>query len=211
MAVLGRLPEFKSPLCRLSYASGLFEARAMEGSTAKKYTATLIFPKSDLPALEAQVAKLIMETPGWGAAAIEKAKKGLIKSPFLAGDGKEARNKKTGDISPGMGPEVFFIRVQSGEKQPPKIIWRDPKTDETEENVYSGCYGKAQLNLFAWNDKRQGDGVSFGISGFQKHREGERLGVGRTDPEKWAETIEDDGPAPEETRTGQGAAGLFGA
>ncbi len=56
-------------------------------------------------------------------------------------------------------------------------------------------------------------GVSFGISGFQKLREGDPLGDIGTggDPTKWVETIEDAGEAPAETKTGAGASGLFGA
>ena len=56
-----------------------------------------------------------------------------------------------------------------------------------------------------------GSGVSFGILGFQKMQEGERLGgSGGSDPDKWVETIDDAGEAPAATKTGGGASGLFG-
>ena len=77
--------------------------------------------------------------------------------------------------------------------------------------MYSGCYGKAVLNAFAWYNEQNGDGVSFGIQMFQKLQEGERLGGGGgVDASQWMETVVDEGPAPEATRSGAGAGGLFG-
>ena len=206
-----RSDDFKSPECRLSYAGGLFKARSAEGSAREKYGCTLIFPKSARAELEKIVAKVIVDE--WGEKGIAKAKAGLIKSPFLAGDGKEAHNKTTGEIHPGLGPDVFFIRPTANSDRPPFVRWRDPNTQETEMTVYSGCYGKAVLNCFAWNNPQNGDGVSFGIVGFQKLREGESLGGsgGQADPEKWMETVADEGPTPESTQNGAGAGGLFGA
>lgn len=204
-----RSQDFKSPICRLSFAQTLFKPRAQEEGKAKQYGCTLIFPKSDRPALEARIIEVIKAE--WGDKGLTNARNGLIKSPFLAGDGKEARNKTTGELHPGMGPDVFFIRPKANEDRPPFVIWKDPNTQETEATVYSGCYGKAVLNIFAWQNAQSGDGVSFGLQGFQKFRDGERLGGGApADPEKWAETIDDEGDAPESTRTGAGAAGLFG-
>ena len=206
---MARSADFKTPKCRLSFAQSLFKPRAQEEGKAKKFGCTLIFPKSDRPALEAKVAEVIKAE--WGDKGIAMAKAGAIKSPFLAGDGKESRNKQSGDLHPGMGPEVFFIRPSAGEDRPPFVIWKSPNKQETEATVYSGCYGKAVVNVFAWHNAQSGNGVSFGIQGFQKLEEGERLGGGRADPEEYYETIEDAGEAPESTRTGAGAAGLFGA
>jgi Protein of unknown function (DUF2815) len=203
-----RSQDFKTPLCRLSYAQSLFKARVIEEGKPAKFGATLIFPKSAKAELEKYVAETIIAE--WGPKGIERAKAGLIKSPFLAGDGKEARNKQTGEINPGLGADVFFIRVQANEDRPPAVWWKSPNVQETEANVYSGCMGKAILNCFAWHNDKSGDGVSFGINGFQKHAEGERLGgSGPIDTEKWSETIADDGPAPDSTKSGAGAAGLF--
>lgn len=206
---MARSEDFKTPLARLSYAMGLFKPRAQEGSAKEKFSCTLIFPKADRKVLEEIVAKIIVDE--WGPKGIEKAKAGLIKSPFLAGDGKEARNKQSGDLHPGMGSDVFFIRVQANADRPPWVRWTDPNKQETEANVYSGCYGKAVLNAFCWNHPTNGDGVSFGISGFQKLQEGERIGgSGGSDPAKWVEQVEDAGEAPIETQGGAGAGGLFG-
>lgn len=205
---MARSEDFKTPECRLSYGGGLFRPRAAADGAAERYSATLIFEKKYKADLEKHVAAVIEQE--WGKKGIEKAKAGLIKSPFLAGDGKEARNKQSGDLHPGMGPEFFFIRVQANKDRPPAVIWKDPNKQETEETVYSGVYGKAVLNCFAWHNPQSGDGVSFGIQMFQRLRDGERLGgSGSVDPSKYYETIADDGPAPESTKAGAGAGGLF--
>jgi hypothetical protein len=205
---MARSEDFKTPEGRLSYARSLFKARAQEGGPLK-YGCTLIFPLASRPALEKVVAEVIVAE--WGPKGLERAKAGLIKSPFLAGDGKEARNKTTGDLHPGMGADKFFIRVQANEDRPPWIRWKDSNLQETETNVYSGCHGKAVINAFAWEHPQNGCGISFGIEGFQKLQDGERLGGSSgQDPEKWVEVLEDAGEAPPETKTGAGASGLFG-
>ena len=202
-----RTEEFKTPEARLSYAYSLFKARAQQAGGKEQFGCTLIFPKSAMPALAEMVKKCIIGE--WGDKGIERAKAGLIKSPFLMGDGKEARNKTTGEIAPGLGPDVFFIRPSANAERPPAVRWKDPNTQETETNVYSGCYGKAVVNCYAWNNAQNGDGVSFGISMFQKLREGERLGgSGPIDAEKWMDQVPDEGPMPE--TAGSGAASLFG-
>src|SRR5208283_1253652 len=201
-----RSEDFKTPECRLSYASGLYRARQAPGGGVERYGCTLIFPKSAMAELQKHVAKVIVDE--WGEKGIERAKQGLIKSPFLAGDGKEARNKTTGELQGGLGPDVFFIRPSANKERPPQVRWKDPNLQEIEDHVYSGCYGKAVLNVFAWHADQQGDGVSFGISMFQKLREGERLGGGPIEAEKWMESVPDEGPMPE--TAGAGAGGLFG-
>ena len=207
-AKFARSDDFKTPPCRLSFAQNLFKARAQDNGKPK-YGCTLIFTKDAKAALEKHVGAVITEQ--WGEKGIERAKAGLIKSPFLAGDGKEARNKSTGELHPGMGPDVFFIRVQANEDRPPVVRYKDPNIPATIEEVYSGCYGFGVINAFAWHNDQNGDGVSFGIQYFQKTRDGERIGSsGGIDVDKYYEQIEDEGDAPAETQNGAGAGGLFG-
>ena len=220
-----RSEDFKTPVARVSFAQNLFKARKQgtDANSKEKFGCTLIFPKTALTektcqlpdgrkvSLQDIIAGVIVEQ--WGEKGLEKAKAGLIKSPFLAGDGKEARNKESGDLHPGMGSDVFFIRTQANADRAPKVFSSATATiPATQEDVYSGCYGFAVLNAFSWNNAQNGDGVSFGINMFFKKADGEKIGgSGGSDPEKWAETVEDTGGAPAETKTGAGAGGLFGA
>lgn len=204
-----RSEDFKTPPCRLSFAQNLFTPRAQEEGKPKKYGCTLIFSKEHRAALEKHVAAVILEQ--WGEKGIERAKNGAIKSPFLAGDGKEARNKQTGDLHPGMGPDVFFIRTQANEDRPPVVRYKSANIPATQDEVYSGCRGFAVVNCFSWHHPTNGDGVSFGIQYFQKTGDDERIGgSGPIDVDKWHEKIDDAGDAPAETQTGAGAGGLFG-
>lgn len=215
-----RSDDFKGPDSRLSFAKDIFKAKPNKQGKLK-FSPTLILPiamrtakviqyRGELVSMEDIVGKVIFEQ--WGEAGIARAKQGLIKSPFLAGDGKEARNKKTGELHGGMGPDVFFIRPTANGDRPPVVSSSSTAViPATEQEVYSGCYGYPVLNCFAWHADEQGDGVSFGIQCFFKKRDGERLGgSGGSDAEQWTETVEDAGAAPASTQTGAGAGGLFG-
>ena len=203
-----RSSDFKTPLCRVSFAGSLFKPRAQKPGDVEKYGCTLIFDKTcDKSALDAALKHCIVAQ--WGDKGLERAKAGLIKTPYLDGMGKEAHNKKTGELNPGFGPDVFFIRVQSIRQ--PVLRYRSEHLPATEEEIYSGCYGKAVLNAFCWTNAQNGDGVSFGIQFFQKIKDGERLGgSGGVDAAQWMESVPDEGAAPEATRSGAGASGLFG-
>lgn len=214
----GRSPDFKTPECRISFAFNLFKPRK------EKFGCTLIFPRAMLKEKVCQIAdngamksvsfeeivgNVIVEK--WGEKGLERARQGLIKSPFLMGDGKEARSKKTGEIHPGLGPDVFFIRPSANADRPPQVSnVPHAMMPASEAEVYSGCHGFAVLNAFTWTHAENGDGVSFGINMFFKKRDGERLGGGGSDPDQWTETVEDEGEAPAETTAGAGAGGLFG-
>jgi hypothetical protein len=205
-----RSVDFKSSEARLSYAIGLYKPRTSAQGGRETYGCTLIYPKSARTELEKYV--LLVITEEWGDKGVGMAKAGLIKSPFLAGDGKEARHKDTGEIHPGLGSEVFFIRPSANVHRPTFVRWKDPNVQETERTVYSGCYGKPVLNCFAWDHPSNGKGVSFGLIGFQKLREGESLGGsgGQADPSTYFEAIEPSGDLPEATQNGGGAGSLFG-
>jgi len=204
-----RSSDFKTPLCRVSFAGSLFTPRAQQEGAVPKYGCTLIFDKTcDRSVMDAAVKQVLIAQ--WGDKGLERAKAGLIKSPFLDGAGKEARNKKTGELHPGFGPDVFFLRVQS--VRAPTLRYRSEHVPATEDEIYSGCYGKAVLNAFAWTNPQNGDGISFGIQFFQKIKDGERLGGGGgVNAASWMETVPDEGDAPEATRSGAGAGGLFGS
>jgi len=208
MASDGRSEDFKTPTCRLLYAQSLFKPRAAEEGGKEFYQATLVFATTvDRSALNSAVKDAIIKK--WGDQGLVRAEKGLIRNPFLKGDGPEAHNKKTGELNPGLGPDVFFIRVRSNFA--PVIRWKSPNIPATEDEVYSGCFGFAALHAFAWSNSKNGDGVTFGIDYFQKTGEGEKLGgSGGVDPNKYYEKLENTGETPAEAKSGAGAGGFFG-
>jgi hypothetical protein len=204
-----RSKEFGTPECRISFAQNLFKPRSINNGEPH-YGCTLIFKRDcDRREMDEAVKGVIIEQ--WGEKGWERALQGVMKLPFLKGDGKEARVLSTGAIAPGLGPDVFFIRPQANVDRPPAVHWKSKLVPATQEEVYSGCYGFAVLNAYAWHHPQSGDGVSFGIRYFQKRKEGEPLGGGGPlDLDKWFDTsVEDEGPPPAAMLGKQGAGSVF--
>lgn len=205
---MARSEDFKSPPCRLAFSQGLFKPRAITEGGPKKYNATLIFENKWRPQLEKVIAEVIVEE--WGEKGLARAKAGSIKNPLLAGDGKEARSKQNGELHVGFGPGLFFIRCNAQEDRKPVVLWNSKEMPATNEEVYSGCYGFAVINCWAWNHPSSGDGVSFGIRMFQKTREGEPISsLAPLDVDKWYEHVEYDADI-QDTKNSGGASSLFG-
>ncbi|MDI1263906.1 MAG: DUF2815 family protein [bacterium] len=206
-----RSEQFKTPsLVRAAFVDGLFEVQTDDRGN-KSWNCTLLIPKNDglavydKAALEAAAAE-------WGG--VDKVKQlikdKLIHNPILDGDGPQGKNKQSGEPHAGF-PGHWFIRVKSGEAYRPTLIDRKKLPIVSRDQLYSGVWGYGVLHTFTWENKEKGKGLTFGIDMFQVAKDGERLGGGGgVDVDKWAETIADEGDAPESTKGGAGAGGLFG-
>lgn len=203
-----RSEDVKTKLVRLAFADGLLKPKVNEKSGKSNYGCSLLIAKgADYAELqEAAVSTAVAE---WGDKAKQMIKDGLIKSPFLDGDGPQGKSKKTGEPHKGF-PGHVFVRCISGTDYPPKCVNKKIQPTASADDIYSGVYGYAVVNAFTWENKENGKGVSFGISLFQSAGYGEKLGGGGADPSQFFEAIPDEGDAPEETKSGAGAAGLFG-
>jgi hypothetical protein len=207
---MARSAEFKTPLCRFSFVQNMFVPTKTPdrktGTSVDQWQCTLIFPKTaDRTPFDAALKSAIVEE--WGEGGMTRAKQGLLKLPYLAGDGPEAHSKKTGQLHGGMGPDVWFLRVSS--RREPIVRYRSPSIPATADEIKSGDYGFAVLQAFTWPGA-SGGGVSFGIQYLQKTRDGEPLGGGSVNVDDYFEKIEDTGEAPAATKSGNGAGGLFG-
>jgi Protein of unknown function (DUF2815) len=197
--------KFKTPIGTLAFAQGLFVPKAVIEGGPKKYGATLIFDKTvDMSGFQKAVREVA--DGAWGDKFDALRKAGMIKLPFLMGDSPQAHSKSTGELYAGFGADKFFIRPQSGEKQPPVIRYLDPNIPADETEIYSGCQGWAVLHAFSWWHQTGGQGISFGIDMFRKTGDGERLGGGGpVDAEKWW----DGDVATAKAKNGNGAGSLF--
>ncbi len=205
---MARAPDIKTPLCRVAFTQGLWELQTTDRG-GKQWSCSLLFPKgTNIAALHENALAAAVEE--WGDKAAQMIKDKLIHSPFLDGDGPQGKSKKTGEPHAGF-PGNTFIRVISGEDYRPKLVNQKVLPITSKDELYSGCYGYAVVNAFTGENKEKGKGISFGISMFQKAKDGERLGGGGGgNPEDHFEKIEDEGDAPAATKTGAGAEGLFG-
>lgn len=155
-------------------------------------------------------------TEGFGDKAVELIKSGVIKSPFLDGDGPQGVNKKTGERHKGFEGHRF-IRASATADYPPKCyddkLGADNKlvliTDKA--RIKWGAYYHAVVNILAWDHPQNGKGLSFGLSMVQYAKDGEALGNGGGGPnaDSFFEGVADKGAAPAGTANGAGAGGLF--
>lgn len=210
---MARSEDVKTPLATIAFTRDLFKTRDRDNGS-KGFGCTLLFPKAtDLSKLEAIAVEAAVAE--WGEKAKQMIKDELIKSPFLDGDGKQGKNKETGEPHKGY-PGHKFIRCTSGADYPPKVFDRNAVSRLTTEiELPSGSKVFAVVNAYTWENKENGKGISFGVSIVQmsKKAEGDEVlggGGGGPDPEKFLEKLSDEGDAPAETKDGAGAGGLFG-
>lgn len=148
-----------TPEFRASYAHVL-KAVTNDLNGELEYSLVMLFDKSaDLTAMKAACNAAI--TAKWGA----NVPKGL-RSPFRDGDEKE---------SPAYKGKVFCTAKS---KERPGVVDEDVQPIISEEGFYSGCYARATVNAFAYDNKGN-RGVSFFLCNVQKTKEGERIGGGK--------------------------------
>lgn len=202
-----RSEDTKAPRSVVAFAHNLFEL-----NNRGKYGCSLLWPKgTDLSELKNLAAKTAIDE--WGEKAKTMIENKVIKTPFLDGDGPNAVHNETGERYKGFaGTE--FIRCVSGKDFKPKVFDKKRNLVMEKADCPSGSIVIPVINAFAWTNDEGGKGVSFGISMLQiaKVAEGDEIlgGAGGPDPDKFLETLADEGDAPAETKSGSGAAGLFG-
>lgn len=157
---------------RFSYAN-VFEPTAMQDGQTPKYNVSIIISKSDTKTVEA-IKK-----------AIEAAKE-AGKSKIADKNGKIPVNLKTplrdGDEERPDDPAYensYFINANSERK--PGIVDRDLNPIMSRNDFYSGCYGRASINFYAFNVNSKG--IACGLNNLQKLEDGERLAGGSSTEE----------------------------
>lgn len=152
---------------RFSYAN-VFEPTAMQDGQTPKYNVSIIISKSDTKTVEA-IKK-----------AVEAAKE-AGKSKIADKNGKIPVNLKTplrdGDEERPDDPAYensYFINANSERK--PGIVDRDLNPIMSRDDFYSGCYGRASINFYAFNVNSKG--IACGLNNLQKLEDGERLAGG---------------------------------
>lgn len=159
-------------LVRFSYVN-IFRSRAFREGQDAKYSICLLIPKSDkatLDKIQDAMDTAIEQgvTSKWGG----KTPKNL-KLPLRDGDEERA------DEAPEY-EGMMFLNANSNQK--PGIIDRDRNEILDDEEVYSGCWGRASINFYPF-DSNGNRGVGVGLNNIQKLKDGERLGAARASAE----------------------------
>lgn len=152
---------------RLSYLN-VWKPRAMAEGQEPKYSACLLIPKSDKDTI-AKI-KAACEAARLASAPLFGGKvPATLKAPLHDGDGEMPNGGEYGPEAKGM----YVLNCSS--KSQPGIVDRhvNPILDQTE--VYSGCWGKVDLNFFCYSVNGN-KGVACGLNNIQKIRDDEPLG-----------------------------------
>ena len=152
---------------RFSYAH-VFEPVAMAEGQDVKYQVSLIIPKSDLKTLE-KIEKAIEAAKVVGKDKISKNGKLMpgLKMPLRDGDEDRPDNPEYADC--------MFINCSS--KMKPGIVDKDLNPIMSQDEFYSGCYGRASINFYAFNNAGN-RGIACGLNNLQKLADGEPLAGG---------------------------------
>lgn len=159
---------------RFSYVT-IFEPKKQGDSEELKYSVLLLIPKSDTATLGKIKAAMAEARANFCQKNGASALPAQPISPLHDGDGVKPNSGEP------YGPECkgcYVINVSS--KQKPIVVdnFGNPITDPGE--VYSGCYGRASINFYGYNNKKKGIGA--GLLAIQKLHDGQPFGtVGSAD------------------------------
>jgi hypothetical protein len=170
------------PDTRWSYAN-VWEAKSINGGIPK-FSVSLIIPKSDTRTV-AKIKAAIEAAYHEGEARLKGNGKTVpplsaIKTPLRDGDTERPDDPAYANS--------YFINANSAAA--PGIVDADRNIIMTRSEVYSGVYGRASINFYAFNSNGN-RGIACGLNNLQKVRDGEPLG-GKTSAESDFATDDDE-------------------
>ena len=167
---------------RWSYAN-VWQPKSINGG-APKYSVSLIIPKSDTVTVE-KVKAAIQAAYEEGESKLKGNGKtvpalSVIKTPLRDGDTERPDDPAYANS--------YFINANSATA--PGIVDADRQPIIDTSEVYSGVYGRASINFYAFNSNGN-KGIACGLNNLQKIRDGEPLG-GKSRAEDDFDTDDDD-------------------
>ena len=152
---------------RWSYAN-VWDPKSINGA-APKYSVSLIIPKSDTATVN-KIKAAIQAAYEEGQSKLKGNGKSVpalsaIKTPLRDGDLERPDDEAY--------KNSYFINANSSTA--PGIVDADRQPILERSEVYSGVYGRASINLYAFNSNGN-KGIACGLNNLQKIRDGEPLG-----------------------------------
>ena len=160
---------------RASYAH-VFQPQAPQGGGEPKYQITMLFAKSDQVSYQAICAAINQALEDGVQKVFGGQKPARPKLPLYDGDGVKDNGEPFGEECRG----CWVVRASS--KVRPSVVDSDIQPILDPNGFYSGCYARASVNFFAYNQNGN-RGVGCGLNNLQKIADGEPLS-GRTTPEE---------------------------
>lgn len=128
-----------------------------------KYSVSLIIKKSDTKTIE-KIKKAIENAKTNGKAILKNKWLPSYKNPLRDGDLERAEDAAY--------KNCYFLNANSTTK--PGLLDKNKSPILVKEDFYSGCYGWANLNFYAF-DKGGGTGIAAGLNHLMKTKDGEPL------------------------------------
>ena len=152
---------------RWSYAN-VWEPKAIAGGTPK-YSVSLIIPKSDTATVE-KIKAAIQAAYKEGEAKLKGNGRTVpplssLKTPLRDGDAERPDDPAYAN--------AYFVNANSSTA--PGVVDADRQEIINRSEVYSGVYGRASINFYAFNTNGN-KGIACGLNNLQKIADGEPLG-----------------------------------
>ena len=168
---------------RWSYAN-VWDPKSINGG-APKYSVSLIIPKSDTATVN-KIKAAIQSAYEEGESKLKGNGKtvpalSVIKTPLRDGDAERPDDPVYAD--------AYFINANSATA--PGIVDADLNPILERSEVYSGVYGRASINLYAFNSNGN-RGIACGLNNLQKISDGEPLGGKSRAEDDFATDADDD-------------------
>ena len=168
---------------RWSYAN-VWDPKSINGG-APKYSVSLIIPKSDTATIE-KIKAAIKAAYEEGESKLKGNGKTVpplesLKTPLRDGDLERPDDEAYHDS--------YFINANSSSA--PGIVDANCQPILDRSEVYSGVYGRASINLYAFNSNGN-KGIACGLNNLLKIRDGEPLGGKSSAEDDFATEDEDD-------------------
>ena len=154
---------------RFSYLH-VWEPAAIEEGSQKKYSVSLIIPKSDTDTVS-RINNAIQSALDAGKSKFGGKIPASLKLPLRDGDIERADDDAY--------LNSWFLNANSSKQ--PGIVDYNVQPILRQDELYSGCYGRASVNFFAFNTNGN-KGIACGLNNIQKISDGDPLG-GRTTAE----------------------------
>lgn len=171
------------PKTRWSYAN-VWDPKSINGGTPK-YSVSLIIPKSDVATVK-KIEAAIQAAYEEGESKLKGNSKSVpslkvLKTPLRDGDLERPDDAAYADS--------YFINANSASA--PGIVDADRQPILERSEVYSGVYGRASINFYAFNSNGN-KGIACGLNNLQKIADGEPLGGKSRAEDDFAEDDDDD-------------------
>ena len=152
---------------RWSYAN-VWEAKSINGGTPK-FSVSLIIPKDDTVTVN-KIKAAIQSAYEEGQSKLKGSGKtvpalSVLKTPLRDGDLERPDDEAYAGC--------YFINANSASA--PGIVDSDRQPVIDRSEVYSGVYGRASINFYAFNSNGN-KGIACGLNNLQKIKDGEPLG-----------------------------------